>query len=238
MISDFGYWTKVGKRIIYCIGSIFLVYMMFKFAIFYVPFLIAFLISQLMEPAIRKLMKKTKLNRKISAIIIFIIVLIIIVGALVWITTTLISETTNFLQWINEAANNIYKLIQGATWQFEFSQLEISDELLNIFQNSGNNIINETVSWSTRRLNDLINFISSMPTIAIYAGITILATYFICTEKIYILDQLEHHLPRKWVSKLGSHIREIMSSLGYYLRAQFILVGISFLISVVRIVYI
>lgn len=233
MISDFGYWTRVGKRILYCLGSIILVIIAFKFTVFYIPFLIAFLISQLMEPAIKILMKKSKLSRKLSAIIIFSIVLVIIIGALVWATTTLISETTNLLQWINEAAMNLYKFIQSAAWNFELSQLQISDELLNIFQNSGNNIINETIAWSTRRLNDLINFISSMPTIAIYAAITILATYFISTEKIYILDQLEHHLPKKWVNNLGKHIREIMHSLGYYLKAEFILVGISFVISVV-----
>ena len=71
------------------------------------------------------------------------------------------------------------------------------------------------------------------PTIAIYFVITILSLYFICTDKIYILDQMEHHVPKKWSKKMLIHIKEISSVLGSYLKAQAILILISFIISVI-----
>ena len=55
---------------------------------------------------------------------------------------------------------------------------------------------------------------------AIYVVITIMSLYFMCTDKIYMLDLLEHHMPQKWVRKLGKHIREITFSLGGYLKAE------------------
>ena len=63
--------------------------------------------------------------------------------------------------------------------------------------------------------------------------ITILSLYFICTDRIYILDFMEHHMPKKWVQKIGGHIREITIKLGGYLKAEAILILVSFIISLV-----
>lgn len=55
-----------------------------------------------------------------------------------------------------------------------------------------------------------------------------MATYFICVDKLYMLDQIEHHFPKTWVKKAIFHLREILSSLGSYLKAEGILVLIAF----------
>ena len=84
--------------------------------------------------------------------------------------------------------------------------------------------------------NTLTNFLQSLtkiPIFIIYIVITILSTYFICTDRFYILDQLEHHLPRRWVKKMNSKIKQIVSTLGNYLKAEMILVLISFVIVLV-----
>ena len=52
-------------------------------------------------------------------------------------------------------------------------------------------------------------------------------------DKIYILDQIEHHLPKIWVKKLKNHLKELVESLGGYLKAQASLVLVSFIISLV-----
>ena len=48
-----------------------------------------------------------------------------------------------------------------------------------------------------------------------------------------MLDELEHHLPEKWMKKLGRHIRELIKVLGGYLKAQITLVIISFIICLI-----
>lgn len=63
--------------------------------------------------------------------------------------------------------------------------------------------------------------------------VTFLALYFICTDKVYIIDQMEHHLPEIWVKKLYKHLKEIITALGKYLKAQALLILISFIISVI-----
>lgn len=80
MAENVKYWSSVLKRIFYVIVTIIGIYLGYKCAIFYMPFLIAFLISTIMEPAIRFIMKKFNLTRRLSAIIIFIITFGIIIG--------------------------------------------------------------------------------------------------------------------------------------------------------------
>ena len=70
MVVDMGYWTKVSKRIIVLILTIIGIYLAFKLAIFYMPFLIAFIISLLIEPLIKFVNKKTKLTNYNQNIII------------------------------------------------------------------------------------------------------------------------------------------------------------------------
>ena len=57
--------------------------------------------------------------------------------------------------------------------------------------------------------------------------------YFICVDKIYILDQIEHHLPKIWVKKISTHLKDLIQTLGGYLKAEASLILISFVISLI-----
>ncbi|MBR3163096.1 MAG: sporulation integral membrane protein YtvI [Clostridia bacterium] len=233
MIFDEVHWTRVLKRSTYLILTLFGLYLSFKLAVFYIPFLIAFIISLIMEPAIKFLMNKASLTRKTSSIIIFIIVFGITVGLLVWGIVTLITEATELLQTLNYYLDTAYKQIQNLIDEFQFDSIRIPTEIMNIIQNSTGEVFNYLANWIKNFLTNVINVVTSIPTIAIYFVVTILALYFICTDKIYILDQMEHHFPKKWSKKMLMHIREIASTLGAYLKAQVILILISFIISVI-----
>ena len=227
------YWTSIIKRVfnilIYIIG----IYLSFKLAIFYMPFLVAFIIAQLMEPVIKFLMKKLKISRKLSSIIIFIITFGILIGMLAWGIVTLISESTNLLSGLNDHINKGYNYIQELIKSFDLTKINISTEILNVIQNSSYNLLNKIELSAQSFLTKLLSIVTSIPNIAIYLGITVVSLYFICTDKIYMLDELEHHLPKKWVAKIGTNIRGITKTLGAYIKSQAILVFICFIISLI-----
>lgn len=233
MSEDLNYIYKVIRRILNVILIIIGIYIGTKMAVFYMPFIIAFIISLMIEPAIKYLMKKTRLSRRMSSIIIFIIVFSIIIGAVTWGIVSLVSESTNLLQTLNLYIDRAYTQIQDAIGKMNISKLSISSNISNLVQNSSKDILLKISSWITEFLTKLINGITSIPTIAIYAVITILSLYFICTDRIYILDFMEHHMPSKWIQKLAIHIKEISKNLGGYLKAEAILILVSFVISVI-----
>lgn len=233
MIIDMSYWTRVLKKILYVILILVGLYLAFKLSIFYMPFLIAFIISLLIEPLIRFIMKKTKMSRRTSSIIIFVIVSVIILGGLAWGIISLFSEASNLLQGLNGYFEKAHALFQSFTNRFDFNKINLPQEITGVLQNSTEGLLNTISVWVKNALTGLINIVTSIPTIAIYFVITIMALYLICVDKVYILDQVEHHLPKRWVLKLGIHIRELSKTLGGYLKAEFTLILVSFVISLI-----
>ena len=168
-------------------------------------------------------MKKLKFKRRTSTIIILVIVISIIIGLLIWGITSLASETTTLLTKLNEYIEKIYKYVHYKINEIDMSKIKIPNELKNILQDNTNNMINIFV-------NKLKEFLNRIPSMVIYITITIIALYFILTDKIYILDQLEHHLPEKWMKQIIKHTKDLFNTLGKYLEAEVTLIVISFII--------
>ena len=145
-----------------------------------------------------------------------------------WILVTLFSESSNLLQSLNDYFDKAYIQFQAFINHFDFDKIHLSDEILSVIQNSTGNFLETASNWLRDLLTGLINFITSLPSIAICIGITVIALYFICVDKIYILDQIEHHLPKIWVKKIGNHLRDLIKTLGGYLKAEATLVFIGF----------
>ena len=233
MSEDLNYIYKVIRKVLNIVIIIIGIYIGVKISVFYMPFLIAFLISLMIEPAIKHLMKKTKMSRKMSSIIIFLIVFSIIIGSVIWGTITLVSESTNLLQALNLYIDKAYTQIQDVIGKMSITKISVSNNVLNLMQDTSKELLVKVSKWLTSFLTKLIDIITSIPTIGIYMVITILSLYFICTDRIYILDFMEQQMPKKWVQKIGIHIREITRNLGGYLKAQMILILVSFVISVI-----
>lgn len=233
MIIDMSYWTRVFKRVLYVVLILIGLFLAFKLAVFYIPFLIAFVISLMIEPAIRFIMRKFKFTRKTSSIIIFVIVSGIIIGGLIWGIVSLISEASNLLKDLNTYVEKIYMLFQSFINKFDFDKVHLPNEINTIIQNSTGGILNSISAWIRNFLTGLLNVITSMPTVAIYFVVTIMALYFICVDKVYILDQIEHHFPKRWVFKVGTHIKDLTKTLGGYLKAEATLILVSFIISLI-----
>lgn len=233
MVWNISYWSKVGQRILYVILLLLGLYVGLKLSIFYMPFLVAFIISLMIEPTIKFIMKKTGFTRRTSSIIIFFIVSILILGTLSWLILTIFSEASSLLQTLNDYFDKAYMQFNNFISNFNFDKIHLSEEILPVIENSTNDILQNVSNWLRGGLTNIIELVTSLPTIAICIGITVVALYFICVDKIYILDQIEHHLPKIWVKKISTHLKDLIQTLGGYLKAEASLVLISFVISLV-----
>lgn len=233
MIIDMNYWSKVFRKTIIFLFSILGVYLAFKLAVFYMPFLIAFVLSLLIEPIIRFCMRHFKWRRRTSAIVVFIVVLSILIGFLAWGIFALISESSNLLNSLNGYVEKISYQFTEITSKIDLSKLKVPNEIIEMIQSSGKELLGAVATWVKNALTSLLNIITSLPAIGIYTVICVLALYFFCIDKIYMIDQLEHHFPEIWVKKLTKHIREITKSLGHLLKAEVILVLVSFVVCLI-----
>lgn len=230
MVIDVGYWTKVCKRILILLATLAVLYLSFKLAIFYIPFLIAFIIAVMVEPLIKLIVKKTHITRKKVAVFVIIIIFAIIIGIICWGAFILITESANLLQKLNVYIDFGTEKVNEYIDKIRTREIKVPEQVISIMENSSDKIINTITNFIYDVLTKVTHIIALVPEFAIYTFITILATYFICTDRMYIIDQMEHHLPSLWAKKIGIHLRNIIKSLGDYLKAEVILIIISFFI--------
>lgn len=224
------YWTSVLKNISIFLLTLVFIFILFKLSIFYIPFLIGFIISLLIEPLIKKISNKIGITRKTGAVIVLIFLFTILIGIISWGIATLVTESSELLASLNTYIDKIYNFIQNNISNIRIKETNLPLKVIDIIENIVTQILSSVTKYITLFLTGTLQKVTKIPIAFIYIIITILSTYFICTDKFFILDQLEHHVPRLWVKRLGKHLKEICSILGNYLKAEVILVIISFFI--------
>lgn len=141
MVIDMGYWTKVLKRIVILLFSIFGFYLLIKLSIFYMPFVIAFLIAMMIEPIIKFVYKRTRLNRKTSAILVLIVVSAILIGLIAWGIITLVSEAYDLLGGINDYTEKVYNKFQEVIDKFDFDRINLPEQITGVLQGSFQDVL-------------------------------------------------------------------------------------------------
>jgi predicted PurR-regulated permease PerM len=213
MVIDLGYWTKVLKKTIIFAISIIVLFLSFRLAVFYTPFLIGFIISLIIEPIIKLIVRKTQMNRKTAAILVLLLIFSILIGSIALGIINIITESSNLLQSLNTHIERMYNQIQEYVNKIEFDRIQIPEQVVVLAETATEDFLVVASGWIANLLTGILQGITSFPIMMIYVVITILSTYFICADKLYILDQLEHHFPRIWVKKFTIHLREIISLL-------------------------
>lgn len=205
-----------------------LFFLTYKLSIFYIPFIIAYLISLIVEPCIKWINKKTHISRKVSSIIVLATIFLFLIGIIIFGGVKLVSETTNLLGGLNTYLDKILKFINDI--KESLTNFNLSKDVINIFEKSTTDFINSIGNYIKNLLTATLKYITSLPNILINIIITVLATYFITSDKFYILDRMEHHLSKKMVGKIVMHAKQITSSLGKYLKAEITLSIITFVV--------
>lgn len=223
-------YKTIFKKIVLLILIALGIFISAKLFMFYIPFLIAYIISLLVDPIIKFINKKTNLSRKTSSIIVLATVFLLLIGLFSWGVIILISESTHLLGALNTYlekaifwSNNIFR-------NYNLDKLSLPQEVKDLIQSTSTEILNKIIDLVKSILNNILEYLKSIPTILIYTVITILATYFITSDKFYILDRLEHHIPKKVLWIITEKIQKICKSLGEYLKAEVTMIGISFVI--------
>lgn len=211
------------------------IYFGIELAIFYFPFLIAYIVYKLVKKPIHFLNKKLHFPRGLAAIL-SIILFIGIAGSLLYVifalfVKELITLSQDFSYLLPEAYTSITTLVSRFLYFFE--QLNLSESLISNIQTSFFTVTDKILTTLGNGLNTTVNFlvnaVVSLPQLLIYVIITILATFFICSDSDYIRESLEKHVPEKWMTKLYNIINGLVKSLGGYLKAQGIMISITFI---------
>lgn len=225
----------VLKKAIFAVIKILLValgvYVLFKIGGYFVPFILAFIFSALIEPLVKLIETKLHISRKIGTVFSILVVLGAIVAILALLIARLIKEIINVYNSLNLTFDNIAvffdNLIEKANNLFLKLPVQMSDGINRAIDNLSNNLeslLKPVVDLAT----GTIQFAFSLPQVLIFIIVTILATYFMSSDKQRIIQFLDSQIPSDWLRNTRNVTNSIFTALIGWLKAQLILMSITF----------
>jgi len=225
----------VLKRTILAIIKILLValgvFVLFRIGRYFVPFIIAFVFSSLIEPLVKFIETKLRISRKIGAVFAILVVLGAIFTILGLLIARLVKEIINVYNSLNITFEGIAaffdNVIEEANNLFLKLPVQVSDGINNAINSLSNNLSNflkPVVDLAT----GTIQFAISLPQVLIFIVVTILATYFMSSDKHRIGQFLDAQIPSNWLRNTRGVINNLFTALFGWLKAQLILMTVTF----------
>lgn len=195
---------------------------------FFAPFVIAVIVSFINEPVI-KLLGKIKVPRKIAAVISLLFTLSVlgsvITFGIIKIYNELISLQENLSHYSNEISTHINNWIYKLTNFYNALPAEATETITNNLTSLSvklTGIISAIFQYA-------INTASSIPTLTVFVIVTILATYFISSDRRKISLFLFHQLPLSVRKKMSGLKKDTIKALLGYFKAMLILMAFTFI---------
>lgn len=210
---------RIAKRLSLFIGTLLLLVFIFKFLVYFMPFFIAGIIASIIEPIIKFCMNKLNWSRRISSTVIITLTIIVIIALIIWGSIFAINKIVDF-------SKNIGPFITEISSTVEKEIVEISEKLSRYIPRevvdtvviSITDFVSNAGTYIQGLLSRVLQFILSVPTLILNVVVAILALVFFTKDRIYIIDSIEHHFPKKWIKNISEKTKEIVKTLGEYLK--------------------
>ncbi|NLL96676.1 MAG: sporulation integral membrane protein YtvI [Clostridiaceae bacterium] len=215
-------------RIALIILAIFLFTRLWKYI---VPFIIAYFFASIIEPVVKFIENKLRIPRKIGTVFSILFVLGIIGSIIGFLISRLIKEIKAVylnleinMDTITEFFNRIIDKVNDIFIQLPDQITDLLSKGLQDFANNLQSFLGKIVDW----LQASIQAAMYLPQILIFIIVTLLATYFMSSDKNTIIRFLDVQIPTDWLDKTKSITKNVFTALFGWMRAQLILTSITF----------
>lgn len=222
-------WKLILMAALIVVGTVAGFLLTFKLAMIFAPFLIALAISSFIEPPIRFLMKKAKLSRKVAALISLLIVVIVFGSLLVLLISRIYREAESLYQILPSYIPEIYNNITGLINKASDIYLGLPKEVTVNIDNMVSNVTNSVPKVLKSIMGGILNTAVSIPQAIIFVIVTMLSTFFLASDRESIYKQIKSNFPEAWINKVISIKNDMFAALFGYIRAQLILMSITFI---------
>lgn len=214
--------------------SVFLgIFLTFKLGVFLAPFVLALIFSSLMEPLINLLSGKLRVPRKLAAAITLLIFLGAFGTIVFLLVSKLIAEIAAFSVMLPRYFSQTYEEIMlligrisdiyhGLPKDVIFNIENFASELPSKFNVEG------LMQNITKSVMSIIKGISNIPQVLVFILVTILSTYFLASDRFLVYGAIKKQIPDSWVEKLTSIKNDMFYAFFGYIKAQLILMTITF----------
>ena len=200
-------------------------WVIWKGAVFFMPFVVGWVIAMIGNPIVRYLERKLKIVRKAGSFLLVAGVLALIILGGYALISRLITEISNFMEDAPQMAEAVQRQIQSfiAALVGDGSILPepLRNELVKIINNL-EEYINQLVSYIGQpTVQAAGNFARRIPNAFVYTIITVLSSYFFIADSDHITVAVKNMVPQPVVHYMGIIRRNLKRAVGGYFAAQF-----------------
>lgn len=224
---------KILKAFLSVFSLLLIVYILYKASIIFLPFLIAFIIASALEPIVKFLNVKVRLNKKVS-VFITLTAFLSTIGVLIFVAVSkLVAEIT----YLSSNLNKLYKqnknyISFNSSYLKDFQDFydKLSEQTRSAIETNLTKLSGNLINAAEKLLKGFLSFANSIPSLLLALIVIILAIYFILNDKEQIKGFIVDQMPSKWLERTKYIIDNIFIAVLKYLKAQLILISISFFI--------
>jgi len=226
---------------LYFLGGIILFFLLVYFFVSYVltyilPFIFAVVLAALIEPLVSRMQKFLKLNRSLSVAICLAVIIAVLMVLLTMGASRLFFEMDRLVRSFPDYREGIQQfevLWDNERLQELFEDWEFSPQLQESLQ-EGIEEIYSTIEGAIRALFGTLQA-GAQRVVHFFTVIFLafLATYFISKDKDYLESSLFAVVPDKWRNEAISFKSELSVSVIGYLRALFILISVTTVLTII-----
>lgn len=200
--------------------------------LYFTPFITALFLAMIIEPIV-KLFQRLKLGRGFSVILAIILFLGGFISLSAFAITRLVFELKDFYNSLPNYYNDVYNfvsmLINRATELYLQLTPRATDILKDFLDTTFDKLKIVVGQMLTQTPSSTFNFIGKLSGFVFYLIVTILATFFFSKDKDMIINFIYRQLSPPWKEKVLSLRKDLFLALIGFLKAQMILLSVTFL---------
>jgi sporulation integral membrane protein YtvI len=207
------------------------VLLFFKIVKYIWPFILGYFFASLIEPIVKFLERKIHIPRRIGTVFSILVVLGGVVSLAVFVILRLFREIEDVYSRMDINTESITGFFTNITDKVNGIYIQLPPEISDLINQGVQNIVSslENILKSAAGLAEsFIHFAMNIPQIFMFILVTILATYFMSSDKHTILKFLDRKMPSNWLKKTRAIADNVFTGVFGWLRAQLIIMLITF----------
>ena len=230
MINSYYKYVRPFRKVAVIAGVFFAIYLAFTYLFpLLAPFITAGILTMINEPLISLMKKRFKLSRKVAAGISLLITIIVLGLVATFIIIKIYHEllilqgnVSTYVNSVSAQINAYFDNIKNYYNTLPYGIPEAVNENLKSLAPRIKDIISQIASY-------IISTITSIPKMSVFIIVTLLSTYFISSDREEIGKFLYRQMPENWSKNFSNIKADTLSALTGYIKAQIILIFLTFL---------
>lgn len=216
-------------------------YLLFKYvAPVVAPFIVALFLAFFIEPVVNVLQEQARFPRALavglSMLLVFggaALVLSLVIARLILELFHLTAFLPDYINNIKTVLSSLHNRIEAYYFNLPQDVLDFINERIARSDYNLDSLLSRVQMVAGRMLNFILQMVASVPTWVIFIIIAGIATYFMSKDKTVLTDFWLRVIPKPWGRKSLDITREIFHAIIGYVRAQSILISITFIQSLI-----